>query len=140
VFLELDPAWDRRLLEHLRPDGLWLGYSAPALGAADRRRAAASSRAALRRMLVELGVERTSADPAERIEPIARIDRDTQRALGDAIIRQALSLAALAERDSARRVLRAARRIDPDNPLVAELAQHLADPARGRVAAADLLE
>jgi hypothetical protein len=137
VFTELDPAWDRRLLEHLRPEGLWLRYSAPALGASDRRKAAASGRLALRRVLANLAVARSGA---ASVGPGRVLDRDTRRALGDAIARQALSFAVLAERDVARRVLRAARRIDPGNPLASGLAAHLAEPARGRVAAADLLE
>jgi hypothetical protein len=137
VFVELDPAWDRRLLEHLRPEGLWLRYSAPALDASDRRTAATSGRAALRRVLADLGIERSAPGGLELAQGL---DRDTRRALGDAVARQALSLVTLAEHDSARRALRAARRIDPDNPLAAGLTVHLAEPARGRVAAANLLE
>jgi hypothetical protein len=140
VFVELDARWDRRLLEHLRPDGLWLAYSAASLSGADRRAASSSSRAALRRILAGAGVD-VLVNPAQlAVDEVVAIDPDTRRALGDGLAQQALSFAALAEHDSARRLLKAAQRIDPDNPLAAALGLRLAAPVRGRVAAFDLLE
>jgi hypothetical protein len=140
VFVELDPNWDARLLEHLRPDGLWLGYSAAELGAAERRDAPSRSRAALRRVLEAVGVEEPIEPAIAGEDRAVPLDRETRQALGAALGRQALALGALAEFGPARRLLRAARRIDPDNALAAGLAARLAEPALGRVAARDLLE
>jgi hypothetical protein len=135
VLVELDASWDSRLLEHLRPEGLWLRFSAGASGASERRAAALRSRAAARRVLDVAGVEPDASTRA----PLA-VDGETQRALGDALAQQAMSLAALGERESARRLLTIARRVDPPNPLAAELRERLAGTALGRVAISDLLE
>jgi hypothetical protein len=135
VLVELDASWDSRLLEHLRPEGLWLRFSAAASGGSDRRAAATGSRAAVRRVLDGAGVE---ADAPTRVSPA--IDDETRRALGDALAQQAMSLAALAERESARRLLTVARRLDPHNRLAAELGGRLAGPSLGRVAISGLLE
>ena len=89
----------------------------------------------MRRVLDVAGVE---ADSSTRAPPA--VDVETRRALGDALAQQAMSLAALAERESARRLLTIARRIDPHNPLAAELRERLAGTALGRVAISDLLE
>jgi hypothetical protein len=140
VFVELDATWDTRLLEHLRPEGLWLRYSAPELGPSERRDAPSRSRAALRRVLEAIGVEEPMLPGGASAGDDPALDDDTRRALGDALGRQALALAALAEREPARRLLRAALRIDPDNPLAAGLAVRLTEPASGRVAARHLLE
>jgi hypothetical protein len=150
VFVELDASWDRRLLQHLIPEGLWLGYSAPALGASERRAAASGARAMLSRVLAASGVD---ADPGGDVRDgseargragalhalSSALDRETRRALGDGLAQQALSLASLAERDPALRLLRAARRVDPDNPLAVQVSARLSDPARAR-AVAGLLE
>jgi hypothetical protein len=69
----------------------------------------------------------------------AALDPETRRALGDAVGRGALSLAALGEREAARRMLGTARRIDRYNPLASELSARLAEVG-GHVAASDLLE
>lgn len=142
VLVELDPSWDSRLLEHLRPEGLWLRFSAAASGGSERRAAAARSRAAVLRVLDIPGAE---ADADTRVGravdgSVSRAaDDETRRALGDALARQAMSLAALAERESARRLLTAARRIDRGNPLAVELGARLAGSASGRVAISNLL-
>ena len=68
------------------------------------------------------------------------VDAETRHVLGDALAQQAMSMAALAERESARRLLTMARRIDPHNPLAAELRERLAGPEHGRVAISNLLE
>jgi hypothetical protein len=133
VLVELDPSWDRRLLEHLRPEGLWLGFSAHARGASERRVAAERVRPTLRRIL-ELSGDGAGLEPGA-----AALDPETRRALGDAVGRGALSLAVLGERDAARRMLGTARRIERYNPLVIELAARLAEVG-GHVAASDLLE
>lgn len=37
LYVELDARWDKRLVSHLRVDGLWLRYAAETLGETDRR-------------------------------------------------------------------------------------------------------
>jgi hypothetical protein len=127
VRVELDRSWDRRLLEHLRPDGLWFGFSAPALGASEQQEAAVQVGAALRGIL-ELSGGDGALDPASR------------RALGDAIGAQALAFARLDRDEPARRLLSAALRIDRNSPLVREARLVLAEGERGRVAASGRME
>jgi hypothetical protein len=126
VFTELDPAFDRRLLEHLKPDGLWLSVSAHALGPSERRGAATRSRGELQHLLELAG-------------GAAALDPTTRRRLADAAAGQALLFVQLGEPDPAERLLRAARRIDRDGPLGRALEARLAEPAHGRVAAGDRL-
>jgi hypothetical protein len=127
VRVELDRAWDRRLLEHLRPDGLWFAFSAPALGDSERRDAVAQVGAELRGILELAGGE-------------AALDGNSRRALGDAIGAQALAFARLDRDEPARRLLSAALRIDRSSPLVREARLELAEGARGRVAASGGME
>jgi hypothetical protein len=127
VRVELDRAWDRRLLEHLRPDGLWFGFSAPALGASERQEAALQVGVDLRGTLELSGGE-------------AALDPGSRRALGDAVGAQALVLALLERDEPARRLLSAAQRIDRNSPLVREARLELAESARARVAAGGRME
>jgi hypothetical protein len=127
VRVELDRAWDRRVLEHLRPDGLWLAFSAAALGASERREAVVQAGADVRRML-EL-----SGGPAA-------LDGASRRALGDALGAQALAFGGIEADDPARRLLARAWRIDRSSPLVREARQQLAEGERGRVAASGRME
>lgn len=127
VFLELNPGWDRRLLEHLRPDGLWLAAAPHALGALDRRAGAASSRAALWRVIQPLAAA-------------SALDAGTRSALAELEGQQALLLAALGERESAREVLRIRGTLGARDNLATELASRLAERERGAVAIADLLD
>jgi hypothetical protein len=127
VRVELDGSWDRRLLEHLRPDGLWFAFAAPALGASERQEAVAQVGAELRRTL-----ELSGGDAA--------LDGASRRALGDAIGAQALALARLERDEPARRLLSAALRIDRNSPLAREARQRLAESARDRLAASGRME
>jgi hypothetical protein len=127
LFVELDPNWDARLLEHLRPGPMWLGFSPHALGESDRRAGFESSRAALSR------VHAAARDGGPR-------DLPTRRALFDLAAQQALTLAALGDRDNARSVMRVLGRLSPDDPLLAELSARLAQTRRGRVEVADLID
>jgi hypothetical protein len=143
VLVELDASWDLRLLEHLRADGLWLRFSAAPSGASERRTAAPQGRVAARRVLEVTGIGGAGIGGAGgegevRLGVSPALDDGTRRALGDALAQQAMSLAAVAERELARRPLAMARRIDPHNPLAAELAARLAGPELGRVAISDL--
>lgn len=124
VFVELDPAWDTRLLEHLRPEPTWLGFSPHALGASERQEGMARSYAAIRRL--------RQANPGK--------DPTTSRALASSASDQAVLLAALGDRGDARRLLRVVRRLEPADPLALELGARLDQTSRGRVAINHLLE
>jgi hypothetical protein len=126
VLVELDRAWDRRVLEHLRPAGLWFDFSAPALGPSERRVAAARVRAAVRRSIELSGGK-------------AALDGGTRRALADALGAQALALATL-DRAAAHGLLSAARRLDRNSPVVREARRRLGEGERSRVAASGSME
>jgi hypothetical protein len=111
------------VLEHLRPEGPWLRFLPNPLGAAERRAAVEDTRAALR-SVVELGGGIEAFDPS------------TRRVLGESTARQAWLLAALGENDGARRLLRTARHLDPQNRLARGTARELA--GTGRVAVSEL--
>lgn len=127
VLVELDRKWDEPLLDHLRPEGAWFGFSAHALGRSERDEAAARARASLVQLIERAGGE-------------AALDPDTRRVVSDALGQKALVTAVLGEREAARRWLRAARRVDRRSPLVRELAALLAGDSGARVAASALLE
>ena len=127
LYVELDPEWDKRLLDHLRPTPLWLGFTPHTLGRSDRTSALAAEdgRRAFRRVLgVAKGV------------PLG--DRATLAVLGAQAKEQAVVLAALGDRDSARRVLGDLGRIEPRSDFAAKLTERLA--GRGPVDARALLE
>jgi hypothetical protein len=127
LYVELDPEWDKRLLDHLRPTPLWLGFTPHTLGRSDRTTALAAEegRRAFRRVL---GV-------AKGVPPG---DRATLAVLGARAKEQAVVLAALGDRDSARRVLKDLGRIEPRSGFAAKLAERL--EARGPIDARTLLE
>lgn len=126
VFVELDRAWDRRLLEHLEPAGVWLKF-APALVASERGAAAARVSAELRRC-----VELSGGEDA--------LDLETRRVLADAIGAQALVLTTLDRAESARLLLGPARRLDSNSPLVREALELSAASLPSRVAASGRME
>jgi hypothetical protein len=127
LFLELDAHWDGRLLQHLRPDAMWLGFSPHALGAPDRLSGVERSRDALRRILTPL-------------QAPGSMDDATRKVLAELTRQQALTLAALGDREAATRLLRILKRIGPKDPLVVQLGARLADTARGPVAINDLVD
>jgi hypothetical protein len=128
LFAELDPHWDRRLLEHLAPAGLWLRVAPQALAPSERARGAAGSRRALRDALA-------LAEEA----PLGR-DRGLRRALAHMATEQALSLAALGDHRAARAHLRAQRELDRSEPSARALQQRLAAQSGGLVAVHDLID
>lgn len=126
LFVELDPAWDLRLLEHLRPEAMWLALSPHAIGASDRRSGVRRSLAALRRAWA---AARTGGAGDE-----------TRRVLFGQAGQQALALAALGDRKRASSLLAVLRRLGPTQPLTAELSERLAARSRGPVVVADLID
>lgn len=110
VYVELDPSWDKRLFDHLRPTPLWLGFAAHTLGRSDRAIAVAddSGRRAFRRVL---GVAKG----------VPGGDSGTLAVLSAGAREQAVVLAALGDKDSTRRVLSDIARIDPDSVFAMKL-------------------
>jgi hypothetical protein len=126
VFTELDASYDSHLLEHLTPEGIWLGVSAHALAPSERR----------------AGTERSLAlfrDTLRRAGGADALDPATRRVLGEAAAQQGRLLGLLGERQPAERLLRAARRIERRGPLGSDLQALGGPPARVRVAAGDRL-
>jgi hypothetical protein len=115
--VELDPAWDRRLLDHLRPTPLWLGVAPHTLGRSDRGIALAgdSGRRAFRRVLsVAKGIPGGDAGTLAVLSQRAR--------------EQVVVLAALGDKANARRVLSDIARLDPDSEFAKTVAAHLDAP------------
>jgi hypothetical protein len=121
VFVEPSPAWERRLLDHLTPAGLWLRFAPDGVGASERRAGTAQSRAVLRRAR-----ELAGGDPG--------LDAVTRDALAAAAARQAAVLDGLGDRELAGRMAHAARVIERGD----RAAGRDRGAQRGRVAARDV--
>lgn len=126
LYVELDPHWDQRLVDHLTPRPMWLGFAPHALGRSDRTPALAEGQKAFSRVL------------AAAITPTHR-DRATLAVLESRAQEQAVALAALGDRDSVRAILADLKKIDPDQPFIAQMDKRFAEDRRGRVDVAGLL-
>lgn len=112
MFLELYPAWDRRLMEQLVPGPFWLKLAPHALGRSDRVAALERGRAGYRRVL---------AAAQSGVQP----DRATLAVLFESGRQQATVLLELRDERTARGVLEDLRQIDPEHPVVQELERRL---------------
>jgi hypothetical protein len=130
LHVEFDPAWSKRLVSHLRIDGLWLEYAPQPLGPSDRKQSSAAAAAPMRRVLTAI------AAAAVPESPTAAVVASTLRA--DAGV-----LNALGEREAADLVLGRLEDLSARDPSVAELRLPYAlkgmrrallkrDPARAR--------
>lgn len=126
LFVELDPEWDRRLVHHLIPRPLWLGFAPHALGRSDRTAALERGHRSFSRVLA---VART---PDYR-------DAATLSVLTARAREQAVVLASLGDRDSVADLLLGLRDIDPGDPIAAELEARLGEKRRGGVDVAGLI-
>jgi hypothetical protein len=125
LFVEPDAHWDRRLLSHASPEGMWLAFYAQPVSTSERRD----------------GVRRTRASLSRAIEGaggLGDLDERTRRVLGGVAAAHAQVLAALGENDSARRAWRASRHIDPIRQPPRPLVQFETALTHGRVAVGDL--
>jgi hypothetical protein len=120
LHVELDPAWDPRLFDHLVPSSLWLRFAPHALGRSDRRAGLPSSHESLGRVL-------SFADGFEHR------DEATLGVLAQSAAEQALLLASLGDRSLARRTLDHLKTISPEHVLVAPIEQHLNAQAHARL-------
>ncbi len=115
---ELDRAWDRRIISHLVPEGLWLRFAAQPLGVSDRR----------------AGYHELCA----RVDPATfagvggeRLDEFTVAALRARLVDAATVGAALGDRDELPALLQTIARLEPGDPFVRELSARM--PAKGPV-------
>jgi hypothetical protein len=126
LFLELDPSWNVRVLEHLVPRTFWMEFAPQPLGRSDRTISAKRGRRALRRVFATTEVG-------------ARRDDATRSVLLASLRERALTLAALGDRDAALELTQAVLRIDPQDELAGVLQQRLKLLTRGQLSLAGLV-
>jgi hypothetical protein len=130
LHVEFDPAWSRRLLGHLRIDGLWLEYAPQPLGPSDRRQSSAAAAAPMKRVLAAI------AGATVPEAPTAAVVASTLRA-------NANVLNTLGEREAADLMLARIEELSARDPSIADLRLPYAlkgmrralakrDPVRGR--------
>jgi hypothetical protein len=84
LHVELDPAWSKRLVGHLRLDGLWLEYASQPLGPSDRRQSSTAAAAPLRRVIAAVSDAAVPESPtATMIAATLRADASVLDALGE---------------------------------------------------------
>jgi hypothetical protein len=113
--VEPDSAWDKRMLSHCVPDGLWFRFAPHELGRSDRKRAQHSA------MHATLAVARTAASSLGRDEwTLGRLRHD--------LIQQAAVAVALHDRQNARALIRRLKRVGEADAAVLKLERQLAEP------------
>lgn len=119
LFLEFDPSWDRRLLEHVLPQPFWMRFEAHALGRSDRTAALQDGKRAFGRVLAAID---------QRYPDHATLGVLTTRAR-----EQTIMLAALGDRESALALLEQLREIPSERAFVSSLEKQLKDHEKRRV-------
>jgi hypothetical protein len=130
LHVEFDPAWPRRLVSHLRLDGLWLEFAPQPLGPSDRRQSSAAAALPMKRVLGAISAATVPEAPtAAVVASTLRADANVWSALG--------------ERDAADLVLARLHELSARDPSVLDLRLPYAlkgmrralvkrDPARAR--------
>jgi hypothetical protein len=106
LHVELDPVWSKRLISHLRLDGLWLEFAAQPLGPSDRKQSSAAATAPLRRVMATIAAATVPESP-------------TALVLATTLRGEASVLNALGERDAADLVLGRLEELAARDPTVA---------------------
>jgi len=114
LYVEVDPTWDPRLLDHLAPRAFWVRYTAHPLGNSDRRAALDKGQDGFARVMAKLG-------PSER-EPA------TRAVLLSHLRERAWLFDRLADKESLARVLEGLKTLAPSDPLLQEIGPKL-DPS-----------
>ena len=117
LYLEFDPSWDRRLLEHVLPHPFWLEFAPHALGRSDRTAALEEGREAFTRVM----------QAASKPLP----DKATLSVLGTGAREQAVLLAALGDRDSAAALVERLELVPEQGAFVSAMQAHLSAKRRG---------
>jgi hypothetical protein len=126
LYVELDPSWDQRLMHHLVPRPLWLGFAPHALGRSDRAVALERGQLAFERVL--------AAAKSRDYRDLATLSILSSRAREQAVV-----LAKLGDRDSVQDLLGGLLEIDPDDAVAAQIAARLESSRRGGVDVAGLI-
>ncbi len=108
LLAEYDPVWSKRLVSHLRLDGLWLEYAPQPLGPSDRRQSSTAAGVPMKRVL-----DAVAATPLPE-SPTAAVLASTLRA--DASV-----LSSLGDQDAADLVLARLEDLTARDPSVAEV-------------------
>jgi hypothetical protein len=126
VYVELDPHWDRHVIDHLAPGSFWMSFAPHPLGRSDREGRADETRRALER--VRLAASRSASR-----------DPDTLAMLASSASQEAAVLAALGDQEAALDLLADLRATDPSHPLLASLGPRLRAERKSRIDVAALL-
>ncbi len=127
LYVELDPSWDKRLVDHLIPKPFWLRFAPHAYGRSDRTASLEKGRRPFKRVL----------DAAQAPE---HKDRATLTMLSARAQEQAIALAALGDRESVSELVGDLRSIDPDHPFAIEMDARMKKQAKGRIDVSGLLQ
>lgn len=114
--VEVDAAWDERLLRHLTPDGLWFRFAPHATGRTDRARARHTLRRAMRQVY-----SAAETKHGRDVRTLQRLQHDVKR--------QAAVAALLGDRDDARRLVTTLQRLGTDEAELRLLEQAVAGDA-----------
>ncbi len=126
LYVELDPSWGARLVDHLMPESFWLSFAPTAMGRSDRSAALARSRRAFAEVR-ELG----SRPGAEDDATLAMLQVRARE--------QLVALAALNDKEEVRRLTADLRELDPQDPLVLRMEKQLSTHKRRRLDVSHLL-
>ncbi|MCA9641627.1 MAG: hypothetical protein H6718_07420 [Polyangiaceae bacterium] len=126
LYVELDPRWDTRLVDHLVPEPMWLAFAPTALGRSDRGASLEKGREAFSEVL------QIAKNPKGR-------DEATLAMLEVRAKEQVLALAALNDKQSVASLVDDLKQIDPTDPLVARLEKQLETHRRRRLDVSHIL-
>ena len=119
LFLEFDPSWDGRLLEHVLPHPFWMRFEPHAVGRSDRTVALDDGKQAFARVLGAID---------QRYPDQTTLGMLTLRAR-----EQTVMLAALGDRENAHTLIDQLRQLPSERAFVSSMDQKLADKAKRRV-------
>lgn len=127
LHVDLDPGWDRRLVGHLVPDGLWMRFAAEPLGGSDRRAGSVTAVAAFSRVVPW----------AETPDPI---DVATRVVLVRRLHELATFAAIVGERETAARIVTEIAARSPGDAFAAELTRRMLSGKPGPIDVSGLLD
>lgn len=126
LYVELDPRWDTRLVDHLIPEPMWLAFAPTALGRSDRGASLERGREAFSEVL------EIAKNPQGR-------DEATLAMLEVRAKEQVLALAALNDKQSVASLVGDLKQIDPTDPLVERMEKQLETHRRRRLDVSHIL-
>ena len=126
LYVEFDPKWDKRLIHHVVPDGLWLRFAPQALGRSDRKAGFKRGRRVFRRVLAAT-------------EFAGGQDLATRQLLMRSVKRQIYTLAALGDRQHVQLLLADLDQLDHQDAFGQEVRRRLERSRRGRINVAGML-